>query len=278
MAAAIHREAPHHNKLTCYVDYHCRRPECVDRYTQQNRARRLAHANGTWNKFIDAEPVRQHLLTLHAAGITIYRVAALTGMEYANVRIYTQHGYKNSEPRRRRITPEVAARILALNINEITPAKIDATGLRRRIQALAAIGWPTEHVASRAGLSPRHISTLIQQPMVLASTAQAITAAYDDLRHRSARRNGVSKNVANRTRNRAAAKRWPPPKYWDETGAIDDPHFIPEYKVTQAEILAEDARWLINVGGLNRTQVAERLGKDRSYIDRVLGADFEAAA
>ncbi|MFF1499709.1 hypothetical protein ACFVZR_07495 [Streptomyces sp. NPDC058316] len=273
-----HKEAPHHDKLTCYVDYHCRRPECVERYTQQNRARRLAHANGTWDKFIDAEPVRQHLLALHAAGITIYRVAALTGMEYANVRIYTQHGYGNSEPRRQRVTPEVAARFLALDINEITPAKVDATGLRRRIQALAAIGWPTEHVASRAGLSPRHISTLVRQPMVLASTAQAITTTYDDLRHRSARRNGVSNNVANRTRNRAAAKRWPPPKYWDETGAIDDPHFTPEYKVTQAEILAEEAQWLISVGGLNRTQVAERLGKNRSYIDRVLGADFEAAA
>jgi hypothetical protein len=278
MATAIRKEAPHHEKLTCYVDYRCRRPDCVDRYTQQNRARRLAHANGTWDKLIDAEPVRQHLLTLHAAGITIHRVATLTGMEYANVRIYTQHGYKNSEPRRRRITPEVAARILALDINEITPAKIDATGLKRRIQALAVIGWPTEHVASRAGLSPRNISTLIQQPTVLAATAQAITTAYDELRHRSARRNGVSKNVATRTRNRAATKRWPPPKYWDETGAIDDPHFTPEYKVTQAEILAEDARWLISVGGLNRNQVAERLNKDRSYIDRVLGADTKAAA
>lgn len=278
MTTATRREAPHHNNLTCYVSYHCRRPECVDRYTQRNQARRLAHANGTWDKLIDAEPVRQHLLALHAAGITIHRVATLTGMDRAGVRMFTQHGYKNREPRRRRVTPEVAHRILALDINEITPSKIGATGLQRRVQALAAIGWPTENVASRAGLSPRHISTLVQQPTVLASTAHAVAVAYDELRHISARRNGVAKNVASRARNRAAAKRWPPPKYWDETGAIDDPHFTPEYKVPQAEILAEDARWLISVGGLNRNQVAERLGKDRSYIDRVLGADTKAAA
>ncbi|MCX4450634.1 hypothetical protein [Streptomyces sp. NBC_01789] len=275
---ATRREAPHHNKLTCYIDYHCRRPECVERYTQQNRARRLAHANGTWDKLIDAEPVRQHLLALHAAGISIYRVASLTGMDYKGVRIYTQHGYKNSEPRRRRITPEVAARILAIKAEDVGPSKVDATGSRRRVQALAAIGWPGETVAVRAGLHPRHISTLLQQPTILASTAQGIADAYDDLRYRSARRNRVSKRVATRTRNRAAAKRWPPPKYWDESGAIDDPHFTPEYKLTQAEILAEEARWLMDIGGLTRTQAAERLGKDRSYIDRVLGPEYEAAA
>lgn len=278
MTTATRREAPHHNNLTCYVSYHCRRPDCVDRYTRQNQARRLAHANGTWDKFIDAEPVRQHLLKLHAAGITIYRVATLAGMDRASIRMFTQHGYNNNESRRRRVTPEIAARILALDINEITPTKVDVTGSRRRVQALAAIGWPTERVASYAGLSPRNISTLLQQPMIMASTAQAIATTYDKLRHQSARRNGISKNIANRARNRAAAKRWPPPKYWDETGAIDDPHFTPEYKVTQAEILAEDARWLISVGGLDRNQVAERLGKDRSYIDRVLGADTKAAA
>lgn len=279
MTATTRREAPHHDKLTCYVDYHCRRPECVERYTQQNRARRLAQANGTWDKLIDAEPVRQHLLALQAAGVSIYRVASITGMTYKCVRSYTQHGYKNREPRRRRITPEVAARILAITADGVGPSKVDATGSRRRVQALAAIGWPGETVAVHANLHPRHISTLLQQQTILASTAQGIAAAYDDLRYRSARRNRVSKRVATRTRNRAAAKRWPPPKYWDQhPDAIDDPHFTPEYKLTQAELLAEEARWLMDIGGLTRTQAAERLGKDRSYIDRVLGPEYEAAA
>ncbi|TPM82623.1 hypothetical protein FKO01_60490 [Mesorhizobium sp. B2-3-3] len=273
MAASTHREPPNHSRLTCYVSYGCRRPECVERYTRRNQVRRAAHADGTWVHLIDAEPVRQHLLELQAAGITLYRVAALTGMDFGSVRIYVEHGYGHCEPRRRRITPEVAERILAIRAGEARPSKVDAVGLQRRFRALAAIGWPTERVAIQAGLSPRHISTLVQQPTVLASTDEAATNAYEYLRNRSARRNGVPKNVANRTRNRAAANRWPPPKYWDRfPGAIDDPHFTPEYGLTRAEVLAEDARWLIENGGLSRARAAERLGKDISYIDRVLKA------
>ncbi|MGQ4340344.1 hypothetical protein ACN6LF_005213 [[Kitasatospora] papulosa] len=280
MSTAVRREAPHHNTLTCYVRYQCRLPECTERYTQQNQTRRHGQATGSWTTLIDAEPVRQHLLQLQAAGITLYRVAALAGMNYTSVRIYLHHGYNNCEPRRRRITPEVAARILAINVEEATPSKVDATGLQRRLQALAAIGWPKEHVARHAGLAPRHISTLSRRPTVLASTADLVNTAYEELRHRSTRRNGVTKLVANRTRNRAKANRWPPPKYWDRfPGAIDDPHFTPEYLVPQTEILAADARWLIDTAGMTRTQVAERLGKDRTYIDRVLGpVETKAAA
>ncbi|MFI5739118.1 hypothetical protein ACIA9I_12185 [Streptomyces anulatus] len=280
MTTAIRKEAPHHNTLTCYVKYECRLPECVERYTQRNQERRVTQANGTWSGLIDAEPVRQHLLKLHEAGISIYRVAELAGMDYKKVRIYTQHAYSYKEPRRRRITPVVAARLLALDINEITPAKVDPTGLRRRVQALAAVGWPRETVIRRAGLSARNAWKITDQPTVLASTMQAVTAVYDDLSCRNPLRNGVSKNSVSRTKNRAAANRWPTPKYWARfPGAIDDPHFTPEYKVTKAEILAEETRWLIQTAGLTRAQAAERLGKDRSYIDRVLGqTDIGAAA
>nr|WP_031186524.1 hypothetical protein [Streptomyces sp. NRRL S-1896] len=109
---------------------------------------------------------------------------------------------------------------------------------------------------------------------------QAIVVAYEDLSRRNPRRNGIPKNVVTRTRNRAAANRWPTPKYWDKyPDAIDDPHFTPEYGLTKADILAEETRWLIETAGLTRGQAAERLGKDRSYIDRVLGqANLKAAA
>ncbi|WP_329309352.1 hypothetical protein [Streptomyces microflavus] len=277
---ATTREAPHHNTLTCYVKYQCRLPECIERYTKRNQERRATQADGTWGGLIDAEPVRQHLLKLHEAGISIYRVAELAGMDYKKVRIYTQHSYSYKEQRRRRITPRVAARLLALDINETTPAKVDPIGLRRRVQALAAIGWPRETVISRAGLSPRNACKIVDQPTVLASSMRAVSDVYDDLSCRNPLRSGVTRNSVSRTKNRAAANRWPTPKYWARfPGAIDDPHFTPEYKVTQAEILAEESRWLIETAGLTRTEAAERLGKHRSYIDRVLGqTDLKAAA
>jgi hypothetical protein len=46
--------------------------------------------------------------------------------------------------------------------------------------------------------------------------------------------------------------------------------------VTRAEILAEDAAWLIGFG-LDRTAAAQRLGVDKSYLDRALAQHAEEA-
>ena len=268
-AAEPHREPPHHDTLTCYTDYRCRRPDCVDRYNTWGRDRERAIADGTWQPLLDAEPVRQHLLALHAAGITIHRVATLTGMTHRSVRNYTQHDYGHAAPRRRRITREVAERILAINPAEHTPGHVEPLGSRRRVEALAAIGWPSIHLARKAGIHPSNRTTILAGPTMRASTAQRITDAYDELKRLKPARHGVRKSSMSRAVKQARDLRWPPPKYWDETGAIDDPHFKPLYRVTRAEILAEDAVWLIGAG-LDRTAAAERLGVDKSYLDRAL--------
>jgi hypothetical protein len=75
---------------------------------------------------------------------------------------------------------------------------------------------------------------------------------------------------------------WAPTRYWDAfPGALDDPHFTPEYGKTRLEILAEDGAWALT-GRVDREVIAERLGVDRSYLDRALAAhpvsETEAAA
>lgn len=261
------RTAPHHDTLTCYADYKCRRPECVDRYNAWGRDRKRAITAGTWQPLLDAEPVRQHLLALHAAGITIHRVAAITGIQYRAVRIFTQHDYGNTAPRRRRVTREVAAKILAVNVAEHTPGNVDCTGSRRRIQALMAIGWPLIYIAERAGIHPSNRSTIVSRPTIRATTAQKITGAYDEMRNQKPARHGVRPTSIKRARQQAADNRWPPPAYWDETGAIDDPHFEPMYRLTRREIVAQDAHWLMTTNGLNKAAAAERLGVDKSYVE-----------
>lgn len=270
------RQAPHHETLTCYTDYRCRRPACVDRYNAWSRGRERAIADGTWQPLLDAEPVRLHLLALHAAGITIHRVATLTGMTHRSVRSYTQHDYGHVAPRRRRITREVAERILAINPAEHTPGYVDPLGSRRRVEALAAIGWPSIHLARKAGIHPSNRTTILAGPTMRGSTAQRIADAYDELKRARPARHGVRKGSMSRARKQARDLRWPPPKYWDETGAIDDPDFRPMYRVTRAEILAEDAAWLIG-SGLGRTAAAKRLGVDKSYLDRALAQHAEEA-
>lgn len=266
------RQPPNHETLTCYTDYRCRLPECVDRYNAWCRGRGRAIADGTWQPLLDAEPIRQHLLTLHAAGITIYRVATLTGLPYKSVRSFTQHDYGNAAPRRYRVTREVAAKILAINTEDHTPGLIHPIGSQRRVQALVALGWPTIHTARRAGLHPSNRNTIFRAPAMRATTAQRIADTYDEMRHQRPARHGVSATSIKRAKKQAADRRWPPPTYWDKTGAIDDEHFEPLYRVTRLELVAQDADWLMRTSGLNREQAAARLGVHKSYVDQAMKA------
>lgn len=276
MITAI-RAAPHHNTLTCYTDYRCRQPECVERYRSWYRERGRAIANGTWLPLLDAAPVRQHLLDLHAAGITIYRVAALTGLTYKSVRGFTQHDYGNTSPRRYRTTREVAAKILAINTEDHTPGLISPIGSQRRFQALVAIGWPTLYIAPRAGLHPSNRNTIFRAPQMRASTAQRITEAYDEMRHQRPARHGVSATSIKRSKKRAVERRWPKPAYWDEAGAIDDPDFHPLYRVPRLEILAGEGRWLVS-GGTPLDDAAVRLGITVDYLQQALREHPEVTA
>ncbi|MGQ4513632.1 hypothetical protein [Streptomyces sp. DW26H14] len=270
------RTPPHHDTLTCYADYRCRRPECVERYRAWSRDRYHAKAKGTWTNLLDAEPVREHLLALQAAGITIHRIAAITGMPYNSVRSYTQSC--RSHPRRHRITPTAAEKILAIDPETTRPSRVDPTGARRRIEALVAIGWPTIRIAERAGFSPANRTCIFNRPTILLTTAQGVTEAYEEMRHQKPARHGVSATSIKRAKKRAAERRWPPPKYWDETGAIDDPDFTPGYRVTKAEILAEEARWLMDTAGYTRAEVAGQLGISLDYVHRALAENPVAAA
>lgn len=261
------REAPNHDTLTCYCDYQCRLPACVQRYRAWENNRYHAIANGTWQPLLDAEPVRQHLLHLHAAGITIHRVATITGLTHRAVRNFTQHDYGNTAPRKRRVTREVAAKILAVNTRDHTPGNVDSTGSRRRLHALMAIGWPLLYTAQHAGIHPSNRSVIVARPTIRATTAQKITAAYDELKNRKPARHGIRPTSIKRAKQQASANRWPPPAYWDETGAIDDPHFEPMYRVTRREIVAHDANWIMRTTGVSREDAANRLGVTKSYID-----------
>lgn len=266
MTTAV-REAPHHNTLTCYTDYGCRLPECKERYNAWSRERERAIADGTWQPLLDAQPIRQHLLKLHAAGITIGRVARLTGMSHRSVRSYTQHDYSNVAPRRRRVTQEVADKILAINPEEHTPGYVNPIGSQRRVQALMAIGWPSIYTARAAGIHPSNRNSIFASPTMRAATAERIAAAYDEMRHQQPVRHGVRPVSAKRAKLHAADRRWPPPAYWDETGAIDDEHFEPLYRVTRREIVAQDANWIMSTTGADRATAAERLGVSKAYID-----------
>jgi hypothetical protein len=251
--------APHHDNTTCAQWYSCRLPACRD----QRNARRRGIKAGTIQPartLIDAAPIRQHILDLQAAGLTPTRIARLAGMSHTNITDFLHASPSQGRGRKRHTTPEVAEKILAVQ-------PLTTVGTFRRIQALVAIGWPIRQIAARADVSARWIVSLRPETVVNLVTAKKIAAAYNELRDLNPEKNGVWPGHASRSRQRAKANRWPPPKYWaDRMDDIDDPHFQPMYGVTRGELLAHDARELMRVSGLTCEQAAERLGVTKAHL------------
>ncbi|MFZ3473141.1 hypothetical protein ACODT3_10595 [Streptomyces sp. 4.24] len=271
------REAPHHESLTCYTSYDCRRPDCVERKRNWAEKRQAAIRSGTWQPFVDAEPVRQHIRILRAAGLTQDRIATLASLPHQSIADFT--GGIRGRGLRHRTSADIAARVLAIDPTIATPVRIATVGTHRRIRALVAIGWPLTHLSVQSGLHTSRADQILRQNVVRIETAQRVQDGYDRLRSMRPERHNVPAHKAKLARRRAAAAKWPTPKYWDRfPDAIDDPHFTPEYGRKKADLLAEEATFLVTVAGLTRTQAAVRLGKDRSYVDRVLGQRDTATA
>lgn len=278
MSSATTRQPPHHDKLTCYTDYRCRLPECVARARDYEQQLRGAHADGTWQNLVDARPVREHLQLLLAADCTVFSVATAAGLPDVTVRGFVeQRRYGGQRVGiRRRTSPETAAAILAVTPEDAKGARLSTVGSRRRIEALVAAGWPLLHISNRSGLSYTTLADIRRKATIYATTAERLATAYDALKRRQPTKYGVSRLQARKARERAVAERWPRPAYWDDDAhPIDDDAFEPEYGVTPAQIIAEEARFLMEVGGLNLAAAAKRLNRSRGYIEEAL-ADFPA--
>lgn len=94
------------------------------------------------------------------------------------------------------------------------PLSVDATGGRRRIQALAAIGWSLAEQSALMGLERSAAHAITTRSWLWPGTAERIRALYDKL--------AMTPGPSVRARNEAARRGWFPPLAWDDD-AIDDP-------------------------------------------------------
>lgn len=269
------KQPPHHETLTCYINYGCRLPDCKERYRAYNQRRDAARKAGEWQPHADAEPIRQHLLKLTEQGVTLHRIAALAGIAHGTLHPLFQPQHGGRRPVRHIVTTELATKILAISPDSATPAQLNPTGTARRIQALVANGWPMRYLARHLDLGGTYVHQFVQRSskdhLVLATTAEKVADGYERMKDLRPARRGVEPVHVKKARNMAASRGWPPPKYWaDRMDAIDDPHFTPEYKKLRAEILAEEAHWLITAGRLSRDGAAARLGVSLFTVDRAL--------
>lgn len=98
-------------------------------------------------------------------------------------------------------------------------------GTRRRLQALAALGYSAKDIARRYGRDHSVLSNLTNrktQEWVYRETAEKIAPIYDELSMLPPEPGMYTK----RTASQARARGYLPPLYWDDE-AIDDPYALP---------------------------------------------------
>jgi hypothetical protein len=240
----------HPPSATCYRRHGCRCSGCDADFKRRKKLSR----NGMCG-MVDAEPVRKHIIALQSRGYGTAGIATAAGVgnqliEYALTTA-------------RKVHRDTARKILAVT----EPAGlVDVTGTRRRLQALAALGWTFSDMSERLGYSRAAVHHWTRAGRVSQSTAGIVRRLYDELWDQPPPTGMGAK------RNRAAAeqKGWWPPMCWDDD-AIDNPDATPHPETARQVWGAtlENIEWMADSGEL-LPGIAARLGIAEQSVRDVL--------
>lgn len=212
--------------------------------------------------YVPVDRVAEHVLALRRLGWTYEQIA-----ERAGVSTWVPH--KAATGGTRRLWMDRAAAILGVPLEPMASHRgVDSTGTRRRVQALAWMGWPCREVAARAGTTQSTLATLIlphRHPSF--ALARRVADVYAELSATP----GPSKVAAAKAR----AAGFAPPLAWDDD-TIDDPAAQPNFgdRVT-GSVVAEEARFLLSFGESQHV-VARRLGVTPGGLKAALRQDGAA--
>ncbi|MDO8308590.1 MAG: hypothetical protein Q7V58_09595 [Actinomycetota bacterium] len=220
-----HPRANHqHGTYPAYVLDKCRCTPCraARAAYERQRARRNAAAafDPSYSRLVAAEPVREHLRWLASQDMGLKTVAMTGGIGHGTLSgiVYGKRGRNPVEhrPPRRRVTRDVADRILAVRPQPADGAKVGATGTTRRLQALVALGWSQASLARRLGFHPANFTGLMrgEQAQVREGTRRQVVELYSEL--------STVPGPSKRARNDATRRGWLVPAWWDDD-TIDDP-------------------------------------------------------
>jgi transcriptional regulator with XRE-family HTH domain len=131
----------------------------------------------------------------------------------------------------------VAAQQARYRVHRIVngPKLVPVLGTRRRMQALARMGWPQSEIGRRLGVDRSQIGQLVHgRDMVLAETAEKVAGLYRELAFQ------VGPSV--RSRLHAERSAWPGPMDWADP---DNPDEVPACEIEKAhrDALAVDRNW-----------------------------------
>lgn len=119
----------------------------------------------------------------------------------------------------------------------LTMRLVDATGTRRRLRALVALGWSFPRIEQHSGMDRTYLRLLARgaRAQVTDTTEARVIDLYDDLSMRLPSQNApTERQGVSRARAHAAAHGWLPPLALDDD-RIDDPTYQPTRHLTKAE-------------------------------------------
>jgi hypothetical protein len=295
----LHKRVNHqHGTRLAYILDRCRCLPCAAANStyELRRTRLKAYGRGTPSGWVDAAPVRAHVEQLCATGMgykTVARAAGVASSSVGRLLWGRRREDGRQEPPARRISPDAARRLLAVP----PPAppqlpggvRVDSTGTRRRLQALACLGWSLSRLADESGLDRQVLDGALRGRAVTAGHVRAVVALYERLWDQPAPATDHRSRISvARTANRARREGWAPPAAWDDD-AIDDPAAVPfvvDVDEDQVDELAVEqlldghrmeltgatlhaAVHALAARGLQPASISERLGIDLRQAQRL---------
>jgi hypothetical protein len=237
------------------------------------RRRRKLQAYGRYNSgMVDAEPVRKHLEYLRANGMGAKTIAARAGSYSATIGAIIWG--RGGNPPNERVKTETAAKILAIqpDLDALAPSALTTiTGSRRRLQALARMGWTWAAIGEHTGIDYRILSRVFAAGRVgiEAKTARTIRDAYDALWDKTppAPNAYVASKIA-LTKRRAAHRGWSGPLDWEDIDADDEPVVTVDDAQVRGLGVLEDAEWLLG-SGETPAHVTKALGRTAGSLAKL---------
>lgn len=240
----------------------CKRPKCTKWASFKNTGycrdhydavlNRQAATEGYGRGYRDSEKVHAHLASLREAGLGYKRIGELSGVDRRTIQRIVKSDTVSGRVEAKLLSVDVPAQP---HLVSLPSAKIDATGTRRRLQALAAIGYHYEGLADRLGMDHSNIWRLATgyKPLVYARVAREVDELFQKLQLTPAPPSqGAMKAI-----NRAKKNGWPLPLSWDED-SIDNPNATPQFAGERVDWFDEFEA--LRDMGIPAEAAAERLG------------------
>lgn len=254
----------------------CRCPECREAGNSYERDRDRKIAYGRWKPFVPADRARAHAAWLRSCGLGPGQIGRLAGLSAAGITALLDG--RPGCPPTKKVRPETETAILAVrpHLDLMSPGTlVDSAGTRRRVEALAWLGWPVKTVGDMAGVG--HLGERVSQDHVSAACARAIRDVYDKLWNQSPPEGTTAeKRAASRARDKARRERWPSAGAWDDDPGphcIDDPAAKPAPGWERAEVQTPSGS--ASVAAVIR-QAREAAGLSRPRLAVVLGVSAQA--